>query len=232
MRPIDTCIMAFFYTEGPDKVIGYIYTALHPIRLENMSLTCQAKVLNPRQQNKVMAFLACTRYPWRNQAIFLLSCKAGMRAKEIALLRWKHVLDDEGEQIGDVIKVTNEISKGEGGGREIPIGAKLKTALIKYFKHNKRADWGARVFKNQCKKNMLSHGIVCMFARWYRLTNMRGYSSHSGRRTFITNAARQISLCGGSIRDVQSLAGHSTLQMTGRYIEINNDATRKVVDIV
>ena len=50
--------------------------------------------------------------------------------------------------------------------------------------------------------------IVNLFAQWYRLTGLKGCSSHSGRRTFITNAARTISTVGGSLRDVQMLAGH------------------------
>jgi len=51
------------------------------------------------------------------------------------------------------------------------------------------------------------------------------------RRTFITNAARKISSVGGSLRDVQSLAGHSSLTTTQRYIEVNGDAKRRVVDM-
>ena len=48
--------------------------------------------------------------------------------------------------------------------------------------------------------------IVNMFHRWYRHLGFVGCSSHSGRRTFITNAARKISTVGGSLRDVQELA--------------------------
>jgi len=48
---------------------------------------------------------------------------------------------------------------------------------------------------------------------------LNGCSSHSGRRTFITNAAKKISSVGGSLRDVQMLAGHSSLAVTQRYIE-------------
>ena len=41
----------------------------------------------------------------------------------------------------------------------------------------------------------------------------------AGRRTLITNAAKKISSVGGSLRDVQMLAGHSSLAVTQRYIE-------------
>lgn len=60
----------------------------------------------------------------------------------------------------------------------------------------------------------------------------RGCSSHSGRRTFITNAARKISTVGGSLRDVQVLAGHSSLSTTQRYIEADAAAQRRIVDLV
>jgi integrase len=57
-------------------------------------------------------------------------------------------------------------------------------------------------------------------------------SSHSGRRTFITNAARTISSVGGSLRDVQMLAGHRALSTTQRYIEADAEAQKRVVDLV
>jgi integrase/recombinase XerD len=39
--------------------------------------------------------------------------------------------------------------------------------------------------------------IVNMVQRWYRHLGFFGCSSHSGRRTFITGAARKISTVGG-----------------------------------
>ena len=42
--------------------------------------------------------------------------------------------------------------------------------------------------------------------------------------------ARNIGRFGGSLRDVQALARHSSLAMTQRYIEINSQAMTKVVD--
>lgn len=71
-----------------------------------------------------------------------------------------------------------------------------------------------------------------MFALWYKKLGFSGCSSHSGRRTFITNAARKISSVGGSIKDVQMLARHSSLSMTQRYIEADVDAQKKVVQLI
>lgn len=74
--------------------------------------------------------------------------------------------------------------------------------------------------------------IVNKFAGWYGALGFVGASSHSGRRTFITNAARRISTVGGSLRDVQLLAGHSALGTTQRYIEADGLAQRRIVELV
>ena len=70
------------------------------------------------------------------------------------------------------------------------------------------------------------------FHRMYTLLKMDGCSSHSGRRTFITRAARRVSQVGGSLRDVQELAGHTSLAMTQRYIEGDTDAKRKLIALL
>jgi integrase len=60
---------------------------------------------------------------------------------------------------------------------------------------------------------------------------IEGASSHSGRSTAITRWAHKISEAGGSLKDVQDLAGHASLETTQRYIAVNAAAKRKVVDM-
>ncbi len=67
-----------------------------------MGLGKQAKTLSKGQVDAVLGYLAKTRWPTRNRVIFLLSVKAGLRAKEIASLTWRMVTDARG-QIGQAI---------------------------------------------------------------------------------------------------------------------------------
>ena len=52
-----------------------------------------------------------------------------------------------------------------------------------------------------------------------RGTGLFGPSSHSGRRTLLTNLARRCAQAGASLRDVQRIAGHADLGTTERYVE-------------
>ena len=76
---------------------------------------------------------------------------------------------------------------------------------------------------------MSAQVVTNWFFILYQKLGFDGCSSHSGRRTAITRWARKISSVGGSLRDVQALARHSSLQMTQRYIEVSEDACRLVV---
>ena len=79
---------------------------------------------------------------------------------------------------------------------------------------------------------MTALSIVVWFNRAYRYLGLDGCSSHSGRRTFITRAARLVHAAGGSLRDVQLLAGHASIQTTQRYIDGDTDAQRKLVSLI
>ena len=189
-----------------------------------MGLAKQAKVLSKRQIALTAALVAQTRYPTRNHAIFLLSVKAGLRAKEIAELTWDMVTDAEGN-LGTALHLRDEASKGASG-RVIPLNKELRSAL--QVLHEQRST-SPYVITTERSQHTSASAIVNLFATWYRAAGLQGCSSHSGRRTFITNAARTISTVGGSLRDVQMLAGHSALSTTQRYIEADAEAQRRVV---
>ena len=193
-----------------------------------MGLAKQAKTLTKRQVVLALSLLNQTRYPLRNKVIVLLSVKAGLRAKEIASLTWDMLTDAEGA-LGNCIRLENSASKGHSGGRVIPLNQDLKAALAELYAERQPSPY---VITSERGPKMSAVVIVNLFASWYRDLGFKGCSSHSGRRTFITNAARQISMVGGSLRDIQVLAGHSALSTTQRYIEADVEAQTKVVELV
>lgn len=194
-----------------------------------MGIGKQAKILNRSQAEAVLNHINGRRYGLRNQVIFLLSIRAGLRAKEIAALRWSMIVGADGE-VGEYIHLTNDASKGMSG-RIIPINRQLRAKIIELFDAGD-IDPSAHVIRTERSAHTSAQAIVNLFQRWYRDLGLVGCSSHSGRRTFITNAARKISTVGGSLRDVQHLAGHSSLQTTQRYIEGDSEARKRVVDLV
>ena len=190
----------------------------------------QAKILTNTQQKAVLNYLDGTRYPVRNRAIFLLSMKAGLRAKEIAFLRWRHLTDTEGN-LADAIVIEDKGSKGKSG-RVVPMNTALKEALAALQAEQDSNPDQAVVQTERNKSGVSAQTIVNFFQDWYTSLGYEGASSHSGRRTFITNAAKKITTVGGSLRDVQQMAGHQSLQTTQRYIEGDEAAKRKIVDLV
>jgi len=202
-----------------------------------MPLGKQAKTLSKGQIDATLAYLSTTRHAKRNRLIFLLSAKAGLRAKEIAKLTWWMTNDSQG-QIGWEICLLDSASKGKSG-RRIPLNEEVRTALIEYrdevlsrARPNDMSPAGPLVIKTERSQSTSAQAIVNMFQRWYRHLGFVGCSSHSGRRTFITNAARKISTVGGSLKDVQELAGHANLRTTQRYIDANPEAQVRVVGLI
>ena len=155
-------------------------------------------------------------------------------AEEIAGLTWSMIVDADGE-IGFNIHLTDKASKGRSG-RIIPLNMELKHKLENLVaeEHDQHGSDLSKsyVIKTERSPKTSPQAIVNMFSSWYADMGLMGCSSHSGRRTFITNAARKISSVGGSLRDVQMLAGHSSLAVTQRYIEGDGEARIKVVDMI
>jgi integrase len=188
----------------------------------------QAKTLSAAQIRAIESHLRCTRHPHRNRVIFLLSTRAGLRAKEIAGLTWSMVTDGQGH-LTPTISLTNSIAKGNSGG-SIPMARELRQALEALRQVTPEPFGQRRVVRTERSGETSAQVIVNMFKHWFDALGFEGCSSHSGRRTFITMAARNIGRFGGSLRDVQALARHRSLAMTQRYIELDGQAMKRVVD--
>lgn len=187
----------------------------------------QAKILSSDHVNDLLLFAATTRNPIRNRVIVLLSLKAGLRAAEIAKLSWDMVQDGSGE-LGSAIELRDHAAKKKSG-RLIPIHAELRAALTD---HRGGCDGSGTVIRSERGGAMTPVSIVNWFAIAFRAIGLAGCSSHSGRRTFITRAARLVHRAGGSLRDVQLLAGHRSIQTTQTYIDGDSDAQRKLVGLI
>lgn len=195
-----------------------------------MSQGKQAKVLTDAQVKAALAYLETTRYAKRDRALFLLSAKAGLRAKEIASLKWSMVTDAEG-LLSDCIALEDTASKGKSG-RTIPLNKDLREALTTLKESAIAVESEDNIISSERGGKMTANSVVMWFNRLFNSLGFDGCSSHSGRRTFITNAARKVSTVGGSLRDVQQLAGHSSLQTTQRYVEGDTEAKRRLVNLI
>ena len=204
-----------------------------------MALARRAKILSEKQEAAALGLLEQHgRYKERNAAMFLLSVKGGLRAKEIAQLSWSMVTDAE-TKVGDAINLENKASKGKKGGRIIPMHRQLRQALERLLvAEGGQPSPSAPVIRSERGRQsemggrMSPSSIADWFAELYAAIGLEGCSSHSGRRTFITRAARRIGQVGGSLRDVQYLAGHASLSTTQIYIDGDTDAQRKVVALL
>jgi integrase len=186
----------------------------------------RAKILSDDNIRDLLAFTTLTRYPIRNRVMVLLSVKAGLRAGEIANLTWAMVTDPVGE-IGTVIALEDRIAKKKSG-RVIPLHPDLRDALTAL----RNVTGNGPVIRSERNSPMAPVSIVNWFTIAYQGIGLVGCSSHSGRRTFVTRAARLVHTAGGSLWDVQILAGHRSIQTTQGYIDGDTDVQRRLVALI
>ena len=187
----------------------------------------QAKPISSALLRTILAHVRRRSNPEREQVIVLLSVKAGLRACEIAQLEWPMVLDGVG-RLGDVMAIPDRIAKKRGG-RLIPMHPQLRHALADLQRVS--GDRGP-VVRSARGGGMRANSIVNWFVVLFAELGIEGCSSHSGRRTFITTAALNVHRAGCSLRDVQLLAGHRSIETTQRYIDGHTRGQRKLVALI
>ena len=185
----------------------------------------QARLLSEPTINRALRAIRGRPEASRDRVMLLLSLRGGLRAGEIAGLEWGSVLDARG-RVDASMAILDAIAK-KGSGRRIPVHPELRQALRELAAATDEL-WGP-VVRSRRGGAMRANSVVNWFVAFYAEIGAEGCSSHSGRRTFITHAARQAHRAGASLRDVQLLAGHRSIQVTQGYIEGDSDAQRRLV---
>jgi integrase len=197
-----------------------------------MGLGKQAKIFTKQTEKMVLSYIEGNSVQAkRDKCIVKLSVLAGLRSKEIAELRFSFITSSDG-QIDQFIRLPDSAAKGKSG-RVVPIHPRLHASLVELqnIEFDKKGEVrpDAPVIRSIRGGAMSANSITVWFSLLYKKLNLDGCSSHSGRRTFITRTARAISKHGGSLRDIQLLAGHSSIAVTQLYIAGSENAQVDVV---
>lgn len=188
----------------------------------------QAKTLTAQELRRVMDYLATRRHAARNKAMLATLYLAGMRVGECAALRYEDVVDAQGK-VRSEIRLDAEQTKGRYG-RVVFVSEKLRKELTTYVQAVPYKALSDKLFYTQ-KKNaegFTANTLCQFFHHLFAACGIEGASSHSPRRTFITNLADK----GVSVRVLQSLAGHRNISTTQGYIDVNDAMKRKAVELV
>jgi integrase len=224
----------------------YIYKLLKYNKSEMMKMNGgrkKMKIIDDRQMKNVRYHIEKNnRNPKRDLLLFNLSLRQGLRSIEMSNLKWSNVLEVKDGLIEwkKVMNIHNTQTKGNYGGRDIPIHKDTLETLKNYFEylHEKKKIgkdiqvkdlYEKYILVSQRNNKMSNLSITNFFHNLYQSMGMIGYGSHSGRRTFITNCSKMISQYGGSLKEVQELSGHSNIQTTQGYIDTSEDSKMKLI---
>jgi integrase/recombinase XerD len=187
----------------------------------------QAPVLSERDKVRVLQVLSRESCAPRNRLMFMLSWLAGMRVGEIAALRIEDVLSQSGA-IRTEVQLSASQTKGSTG-RKVLLNVQMQEEIRRYVSALPvPIQASAPLIPSRTGKPFSANGLCQRFIQLYGKAGLDKATSHSGRRTFITELAHK----GVNVRVLAALAGHRHIGTTQRYIELNDAVLRAAVELV
>ena len=188
----------------------------------------QARALNTAEMEQVLAHVNAGRHAHRNRCFILLTHLAGMRVGEVASLRWLDVLTADGH-IKEEIRLLPEMTKGKHA-RTVFISTRLREELQRYADiYRRSAPLECPLFYSQkdARKGFTANSLTQTVAKLYRGAGLDGATSHSGRRSFLTNLANK----GTAIHLLRTLAGHRSISTTATYLYSSPTQLKAAVEL-
>ena len=186
----------------------------------------QAKTLTPQEIDQVLDYIASRSYAMRNRVMFLTGLWSGMRVGEIASLSVGDVRNTDGSVRAE-IRLTAEQTKGRHP-RTVFLPQKLRDELRVYFDMRGMVPATNPLFITAGRKRFSANVMAQHFHYLFKRAGIAGASSHSMRRSFISLLASR----GIGVRVLAELAGHRSIAVTQKYIDVNDDMKRNAVEMV
>ena len=177
----------------------------------------RASLLNPTAIRRVEEHLRDNSRSFESDLLkFRLSIRGGLRAGEIADLPIDAMLNASG-RIEDTIDVY--ASKTDKR-RSVPMHPEVHEALANLLARYPYASYAAfSVGRHGTLRRQSASCLSNWFFRLYDKVDLIGCSSHSGRRTFATEVARNLAANQCSLKELQNVLGHASLSSTECYLE-------------
>ena len=186
----------------------------------------QAKTLTSTEIQQVLAYMSQRSFALRNRVMLLTGLWSGMRVGEIASLRVGDVRNDD-HSIRAEVRLTAEQTKGRQP-RTVFLPQKLRDEISAYLALRKDVGNDHPLFVTAGRRAFSANVMAQHFHYLFKRAGVAGASSHSMRRSFITTLANK----GIGVRVLASLAGHRSIAVTQRYIDVNDDMKRRAVELV
>ncbi len=188
----------------------------------------QAKTLTPDELEHVLTFIGTKKYADRNRCMLLLTHYAGLRVGEVACLRWIDVVNSDG-CVKEEIRLLPDMTKGRHA-RTVFVSKKLREELQAYVAQTRCIDRSYPLFASQksIKSGFSANSLSQTLTQLYVSAGIEGASSHSGRRSFLTNLANK----GTAIHLLKTLAGHRSIQTTATYLYSSPAQLKAVVELI
>ena len=188
----------------------------------------QAKTLTKEEITRVLDYIRTRRFAPRNRAMMLLTHLAGLRIGEVACLRWSDVMNQDGT-VKEEIRLLPDMTKGRHA-RTVFVNIKLREELTAYAAQARCVDRSYPFFASQksIRSGFGANSLAQAFALLYAGAGVEGASSHSGRRTFLTNLANK----GTAIHILKTLAGHRSISTTAAYLYSSPSQLKAAVELV
>ena len=186
----------------------------------------RALTLSDAQYKQAIRHCQVRKHTLRDQTIIHFSVLAGLRAIELAALTVEDVYDAQGNPHSQFTIAAHQ-TKGHMA-RTIYVGKRLKRILTDYYPSVSKRTPSCPLFMTQMRSQFSANTMCQLLIQIFKDCGLRGATSHSGRRTFITNLANN----GINVRLLAELAGHKHITTTQRYIDINDAQLTNAVDML